>query len=159
MKGSLCHEHEAALPAEELWEVYSKLRLAELVVELMPDVISKIDVEEGVGGVGTVLCLTFGPGVPGFTYYKEKFMKIDHEKRSKEAIIVEGGYLSMGFTSYLVRFEILEKSKDTSIIKSTIEYEVPEEHAQNASFVTTDAVALISEKVSNYLIAKKAKVV
>lgn len=91
------------------------------------------------------------------THYKEKFVKIDHEKRLKEAIIVEGGYLDMGFKSYLVRLEILEKSSDSSIIRSTIEYEVEEEHAQNAAFVTTDALASISQVVSKYLIEKKAK--
>ncbi|ONK71966.1 uncharacterized protein A4U43_C04F14270 [Asparagus officinalis] len=155
MKGSLSHELEVALPAYEVWEVYSTLRLAELTVDLLPDVVSKFEVEEGDGGVGTVLRLTLGPGAPGMTYYKEKFIKIDHEKRLKDAIVVEGGYLNLGFSSYLVRFEILEKSSDSSIIKSTIEYELPDEHAANASFVTTAALAAIAEGVSKHLTEKK----
>lgn len=156
MKGSLAHELEVNLPADKVWEVYGKLRLAKLVVELLPNVISKVDVEEGDGGVGTVLCLTLS-GVPGMTYYKEKFVKIDDEKRLKEAIVVEGGYLDIGFTLYLVRFEILEKDDDSSIIKSTIEYELEEEHAANASFVTIGPLATIAETISKHLAEKKAE--
>lgn len=61
MKGNLTHELEVSLPADEVWEVYGSLRLAELVVELLPNIISKVVVEEGDGGAGTVLHLTL-PG-------------------------------------------------------------------------------------------------
>ena len=64
MKGSLFHKLEVGLPAGEVWEVYGTLRLAQLVVELLPHVLQKVDVIEGDGGVGTVLHLTFPPGEP-----------------------------------------------------------------------------------------------
>nr|WGU11340.1 norbelladine synthase 1 [Crinum x powellii] len=155
MKGSLSHELEVALPADELWEVYSTLRLAELAVELLPNVLSKVVVEEGDGGVGTVLNITLAPGFPGPTYSKEKFTKVDHEKRLKESIIAEGGYLELGFTSHLTRLEITEKEKDSSIIKSTVEYEVDEEHKANASFATTEGLKAIAEAISKHLIDRK----
>nr|WGU11343.1 norbelladine synthase 2 [Crinum x powellii] len=156
MKGSLCHELEVALPAGELWEVYGTLRLAKLVVELLPNAVSKVDVEEGDGGVGTVLHVIYAPGIPGLTYHKEKFVKIDHEKRLKDAVIVEGGHLDLGFSSYLIRFEILERPNNSSIVKSTVEYEVDEEHAASASFATTEPLAAIGEAVSKHLLKKKA---
>jgi len=62
MKGSISHEFESPLPADELWEVYSTLKLAELAAELLPNIISKVDVEQGDGGVGTVLRLELTPG-------------------------------------------------------------------------------------------------
>ena len=74
----------------------------------------------------------------------------------KDTVVVEGGYLTIGFSSYLVRIEIVEKTADSSIIKSTIEYEVDQEHEANASFVSTGPLAAIAEAVSKYLVEKKA---
>lgn len=82
-------------------------------------------------------------------------MKIDHENRVKEAVGVEGGLLELGFTYYSIRFEIVEKESGWSIIRSTVEYEVEEEHAGNASLATTDTVAVIAEAVAGYLSEKK----
>lgn len=62
MKGTLCHELEVGLPAGQVWGVYGTLRLGQLVVELLPNVIQKLDIVEGDGGVGTVLHLTFPTG-------------------------------------------------------------------------------------------------
>lgn len=68
-----------------------------------------------------------------FTSYKEKFTKIDDEKRVKEAEAVEGGYLDIGFIVYWVRFEIIEKGEDCCITRPMIEYDAKEEAATNAS--------------------------
>ena len=80
-------------------------------------------------------------GTPGLTGYKEKFTKIDNEARIKEAEVIEGGYLDLGFSHYLVRFEITEKANDSCIIKTTIEYQVKEEAAANASLVSIEPLA------------------
>lgn len=98
------------------------------------------------------------PGIPGLQFSKEKFVKIDNEKRVKEALVVEGGFLDLGFRSVLYRFEIIEKDSNSSIIKSVIEYEIDEEHAANASFVTVSPLATITEAISKYLIEKKTSV-
>ncbi|XP_010908499.1 norbelladine synthase [Elaeis guineensis] len=158
MKGSLFHELEVGLPASEVWEVYGTLRLAQLVVELLPHVIQKVDVIEGDGGVGTVLKVTFAPGTPGVQFYKEKFVKVDNEKRVKEVLVVEGGFLDLGFRSVLFRLENIEKDSNSSFIKSTIEYEIDEEHAANASLVTTAFLATMAETISKYLTEKKTGV-
>ena len=47
------------MPASEVWELYSTLRLAKLVEEEPASGIEKIDVIEGDGGAGTILKLTF----------------------------------------------------------------------------------------------------
>lgn len=95
-------------------------------------------------------------GTPGFVSYKEKFTKIDKEKRLKEAEVVEGGYLELGFCLYRVRFEIVEKDANSSIIKSDIEYEVEDESASNAALVTTKPLEMIAEAIGKYLTEKKA---
>lgn len=91
-------------------------------------------------------------GFPSGRVCKEKFTKVDDEKRVKESEVIEGGFLDLGFTLYRVRFEIIEKEDDkesSSIIKSTIEYDVKEEAAANASFVSIKHFADIAETAKN----------
>lgn len=64
--------------------------------------------------------------------------------------MIEGGYLELGFTLFLIRFEVIEKDNDSCIIKSIIEYDIKEAAAANASYVTIDAVANIAELSKNY---------
>ncbi|KAG2701191.1 hypothetical protein I3760_06G033300, partial [Carya illinoinensis] len=124
--------------------------------EEVSTLIEKIEVLEGDGGVGTVLKLTFVPGTPGLSTTSEKFTKIDNEKRVKETQVVERGYLEMGFTLYRVRFEVIEEGDDSCIIRSTIEYEVKEEAAANASYVTIEPLEGITQIAKSYLTKNKA---
>ncbi|NP_001237429.1 Norbelladine synthase-like [Glycine max] len=156
MFGQLEHELELHVPASEAWDLFGALEIGKLVAQELPELFQKVELTEGDGGVGTVLKLTFAPGVPGPAGYKEKFTKIDNEKRIKETEVVEGGYLELGFTLFRVRLEVIEKGEESSIIKSTVEYEVKEENAANASLVTIQPVATIAELAKNYLNKNKA---
>lgn len=51
------------MPALEAWELYGTLRLAKLVEQELNSLINKAEVVEGDGGVGTVVKLTFPPGI------------------------------------------------------------------------------------------------
>ncbi|KAF8751027.1 hypothetical protein HU200_012258 [Digitaria exilis] len=118
MEGSLCHEFQTDLPASDVWEVYGSLALGELVPQLLPQVLSKVELVEGDGGAGTVLRVTFPPtGTSGPASYKEKFTVIDNEKYIKEATVIEGGFLDLGFQKYIVRLEIVRQEDGTTIIK------------------------------------------
>ncbi|KAK9144283.1 hypothetical protein Sjap_004186 [Stephania japonica] len=159
MKGQVSHELNVSVPASVVWEIYSGLELGQLVYKLLPDVIKMVELVEGDGGVGTVLKVTFPP-VPGLglTHFKEKFTKIDHENRIKETDVIEGGYLTFGFSLYRVIFEIVEKDAESSTIRSIIEYEVGDEFAENASLVTTKPLEAIAEAIAKYIIdGKKVK--
>ncbi|XP_027356326.1 S-norcoclaurine synthase 2-like [Abrus precatorius] len=151
MFGQLEHELELHVPASEAWDLFGTLRIGKLVEQELPELFHKVELTQGDGGVGTVLKLSFAPGVPGPAVYKEKFTKIDNEKRIKETEVVEGGYLELGFTLFRVRFEVIEKGEESSIIKSTIEYELKEEDASNASLVSVQPVATIAQLAKNYL--------
>jgi len=61
MRRSKTHEFETDVPASELWEVYGTLRASELLHQLLPQVLAKVELVSGDGGVGTVLQLTFPP--------------------------------------------------------------------------------------------------
>ncbi|WJX44899.1 hypothetical protein P8452_31826 [Trifolium repens] len=154
--GQLEHELELHVPASEAWELFGTLGIGKMVVEEIPQIFQKVELIEGDGGVGTILKLTFAQGVPGPVGYSEKFTKIDHENRIKETEVVEGGYLEFGFTLFRVRFEVIEKGEESSIIKTTIEYEVKEEDKANASLVSIQTLANIVEVAKDYLNRNKA---
>ncbi|CAN6249965.1 unnamed protein product [Urochloa humidicola] len=109
MKGSKSHEVEADVPAAELWKIYGTVRFVELVHQLLPQILYQVEVVRGHGGVGTVIKVTLPPGTPGRHSYKEEFVKIDNENRVKEAAVIEGDILELGFNTYVTRFEIVEK--------------------------------------------------
>ncbi|XP_059667426.1 norbelladine synthase-like [Cornus florida] len=154
MFGTVSEEMEVKVSATEAWKLYGTLQLAKLIEEELTDVIHKLEIH-GDGGVGTILNITFPPGTPFFSSYKEKFTKMDHEKRVKEAEVIEGGYLDLGFTLYRGRFEVIEKSENTCITKTTIEYEIKEEAAANASIVSIQPMVKIMEVAANYFIKNK----
>ncbi|KAF8702281.1 hypothetical protein HU200_033049 [Digitaria exilis] len=155
MKGSLRHEFETGLPAADVWEVYGGLLVGDLIPQLLPEVFSKVELVEGDGNVGTVLLVTFPPGTPGSEFFKEKFIKVDNENYIKEVLVTEGGFLDHGFQKYLVRIEIIRKKEKTSIIRSTIEYEVDHEHANNPPVVSTSGLATIAEAITKYIKEQK----
>nr|GLL42803.1 S-norcoclaurine synthase 1-like [Ipomoea trifida] len=152
--GAVSDEIEVKAPAAEAWKVYSTLQLAKLIVEMCPDLLEKFEVVEGDGGAGTILKLSFPASTPMFTHSKEKFTVVDDEKRVKEVEVIEGGYLNLGFTLYRVRLEVIEKDERTCITKTTIEYEVKEESAANASFVSIQSFVAIMNAVATYLTTK-----
>ncbi|XP_004307852.1 PREDICTED: S-norcoclaurine synthase-like isoform X1 [Fragaria vesca subsp. vesca] len=157
ISGKASHELEVEVPASQAWELYGTLGIARLVEQSLSDVISKIEVEQGDGEQGTILKLTFAPGIPGPGWHKEKFTMVDNEKRVKEVEVVEGGYRELGFTFYLIRFEITEAGSSTPsscIIKTTVEYELKEEAAAMVSFVSVDLFANIAQIAKHHLLKK-----
>ena len=59
----LTDELEVNVPASEVWELYRHLGISKLSAEQLKNVIQSIQVLEGDGRVGTVLKLTFVPGI------------------------------------------------------------------------------------------------
>ncbi|XP_048553558.1 norbelladine synthase-like [Triticum urartu] len=154
--GSLWHELETDLPAADVWEVYGGLAIGRLIPQLLPHVLSKVELVEGDGGVGTILLVTFPPqGDSEPRSYKEKFNVIDNEKYIKEAETIEGGFLDLGFRKHLMRIEIVGKEDGKSVIRSTVEYEVDAEHAKNVSLVSTQALASVAEAITKHIKEQK----
>ena len=94
-------------------------------------------------------------GTPGSQTFKEKFIKVDDENYIKEVLVTEGAFLDHGFQKYLVGIEIIGKEEKTSIIRSTIEYEVHHEHANNLPVVSTSGLATIAESITKYIKEQK----
>ncbi|KAF5819679.1 putative (S)-norcoclaurine synthase [Helianthus annuus] len=152
MFGTLSEEAEVKVPASKAWALFGTLELAKLVDG---KIFEAVDVIEGDGGAGTILKLTFKPGL-GFSYCKEKFTKVDHASMVKESQVVEGGILDIGLNLYRMRVEIKENPKDglgsTCVMKLTIEYDIKEEFAANASLVTTEPLLAIMSVANEHLL-------
>ncbi|XP_028753371.1 S-norcoclaurine synthase-like [Neltuma alba] len=127
MHGSVEHEPELGVPAREAWDLYGTLRLGKFLEKELPNLFRKVELVEGDGGLGTILIKTLLPGKLGITFTKEKVTKLDNENRIKENELIEGGYLQLGFTLFKIQFEVKEKGEDSSILKTTIQYELNEE--------------------------------
>ncbi|XP_071720246.1 norbelladine synthase-like [Rutidosis leptorrhynchoides] len=153
MFGSLSEEVEVKVAVDEAWQVYGTMKFADIAAEV---ILERLDVIEGDGGVGTIIKVTFKPGSE-ISYYKEKFTIIDNEKRVKEAEIIEGGYLDIGFTLYRVRIEVKDNTNDNTrsscLVKITIEYELKEEAAANASLVTIEPYVVLMKFANEHLLS------
>ncbi|CAO2043537.1 unnamed protein product, partial [Urochloa humidicola] len=145
--------------ASALWDIYATLRFVELFHELLPQVLRKVEVVRGDGGVGTVTQVTVvPPGNPGGQpmTYQEEFIKIDNKNRVKEAVVVGGDIPKLGFTKYLTRLEIIENGPCSSVIRSTIEYEFDDGRPELEDAVTTAPLDAAAEKIVQYLKEHKA---
>ncbi|KAK8633049.1 hypothetical protein V6N13_013903 [Hibiscus sabdariffa] len=125
--------------------------LGKLLNQLFRDVIGTVEVVYGDGGVGTILKFTFPPGTPGSSYTKEVFTRIDDEQRSEEGEIFEGGLKYVGFEVYRQSSQTIEKDAQSSIIRSTVEYEINDELHELAFLATTKPMETLNEAVGKYL--------
>ncbi|XP_071718369.1 norbelladine synthase-like [Rutidosis leptorrhynchoides] len=128
MLGRISDDVEVKASISEAWEVYNSAKIARIIQEELGYLFT-VALVAGDGGIGTILQVTFRPGVSTLTPYKEKFTKIDHEKKRREIEIIEGGYLDdFGLTSCRVIIELIEKPNDKSscIVRLSFEYEANE---------------------------------
>ncbi|XP_066341921.1 norbelladine synthase-like [Miscanthus floridulus] len=156
MKGIKVHEHETDAPASELWAIYGSLLAAKLLPKLLPHVLAKVELVSGDGGVGTILKQIFPPRIPGLQSYTEKFIKVDNENYIKEVEAIEGDILKLGFMYYMVRLEIISKGPKSSVIRSTIKYEVDDAHPELEAMVGMAAFAATAAKFSEHAKENKA---
>ncbi|KAK3027327.1 hypothetical protein RJ639_040419 [Escallonia herrerae] len=148
MHGTLSDGLEVNVPAHEAWALYGTLKLTTVT-----HFFDKIETIQGDGGVGTILKLTLPAGAAVFDSYEEKYTKVDDAKMVKEAEVISGGYLDLGFTLYRTRFDIIKTSKTSCITKTTIEYDVNEEDVANFTYVSILPMISIMKDAATYLLA------
>ncbi|KAF8044423.1 hypothetical protein BT93_A2419 [Corymbia citriodora subsp. variegata] len=150
MFGQVSHGLEVKVGAAKVWELYGTTKMALLAKEALPDAVVGVDILQGKGEVGTVMKITLAGGFS----YKEKFTKVDHENRVKETEAIEGGFLDMGLSLYRVRFQVIGKDEEElCVIKSTIEYEVPEGVSFDVSIISVKLYADVAQVIKNRLTA------
>lgn len=156
VQGQISSEITVEVAATALWNIYRDKQVSMLTNELLHDVIGSIEIVEGDGGVGTLVKVTLPAGTGGAGYVVEKYTKIDDTGRIKESEIIEGQFKEIGFLLYRVTLEFVENGAESTIAKSTIEYELKDEFASNASVVTTTALETVAQTIGKYLIENAA---
>ncbi|TVU15945.1 hypothetical protein EJB05_39489 [Eragrostis curvula] len=147
MTRSKSYEHETDVSAPQLWAIYGTLRAAELVPEVLPHIFTKTEVVSGDGGVGTVVQMTFSQGGT----FTEKFVKVDNENYIKEALGIDGDILNAGFLYYMIRLEIIDKGPDSSVIRSTVEYDFDDGHPELEAMASTTLLAAVAAEFVKYV--------
>lgn len=153
-RAKICREVEVNAPASALWEVHSTLQLNDAVRKDYGHLYEKVEVLEGDGSAGTIVRFVFQPGVRAPPAFNEKFIKVDHETMTKEIDIIEGGFLDVGFERYFIRTEVIEKDEKSCITRSTIEYDLKDEFAANASLVSIVGLVATTDTANNLAVAK-----
>ncbi|KAK3143833.1 hypothetical protein QOZ80_4AG0305570 [Eleusine coracana subsp. coracana] len=157
MKASKSHELVTDVTASELWKIYSTLRLEELARQLLPQVLQKLTVICGDGGVGTVIQVTvLTPGNSNPVTYKQEFVKIDNKNYIRELTPIEGDFLNLGFTKYVTRFEIIRKGPKSLLIKSSVVYEFDDGRPELEAAASTTPLALAARAIVKYVKEQKA---
>ncbi|MCL7035494.1 hypothetical protein MKW94_028277 [Papaver nudicaule] len=155
MRYELINEMEVAAPAEDIWAVYSSPNLPKLIVKLLPDVFERIDYVEGTGGVGTIIQVVYPAGSVPRTL-KEKFVTIDDHRLLKEVQQIEGGHIAMGVKFHMISFKIIKKSPASCIIRSKIEYIVPDNLAAKISpLINVEGLVGMARAISKYVLDNK----
>ncbi|KAK2965997.1 hypothetical protein RJ640_000962 [Escallonia rubra] len=155
MIGTLSDEFEVNVPAREAWALYGTLQFTYICV---PDLFDKVDVLKGDGGPGTILQPFTKPGTGALFYtYEDEISKVDDKHMVKEVRAHKGGYLSLGFNSYGVRFEVIKKSENSCITKVTVHYDVKEGFISNTSQVSIEPFTALVKYSNNHLIKNHKK--
>ncbi|GMI65944.1 hypothetical protein HRI_000263700 [Hibiscus trionum] len=158
MHGQVSQDTPVGVSAALIWDVYRGLELGRLVDKIASDVIGRVEVLEGNGGVGTVVKLTFppAPGSAESGYMKERFTKVDEENRVKETELVEGGYKALGFDVVRIRLEIIEKDSESCVVRSCIEYEGDDKLVDVVPHVSVKPLETMAEIVAKHLTQNKS---
>ncbi|KAI3840375.1 hypothetical protein MKW92_038867 [Papaver armeniacum] len=145
MTYELINKMKVNASANDIWAVYSSPDLPKIIVKLLPNVFERIDYVKGNGGVGTIIRLVYPPGSVPLTY-KEKFITIDNRRR----------YLDMGVTFYMDTYKIIKTGSDSCIIRSMVQYEVPDNLAAKISpLISVDGLVTMARAISKYVLDNK----
>ncbi|KAI3939242.1 hypothetical protein MKX01_002110 [Papaver californicum] len=146
LKYTLVGELEVAASANDVWAFFASNDAPKLFVQRLPGVFERIETLEGDGG-GSVSSRS----VPLTNL--EKFVTTDNQRRLKEILQTEGGYLDMGVTYFMESFQITRKGSNSCIIKSMINYEVPDDLAANVShLISVECLINMAKVASKYII-------
>lgn len=78
-------------------------------------------------------------------------MTLDQKHYVKEVMTIEGGVLTLGYTSFRTRFEIIKKGKNLTTVKSSYTYEINDADSANEAGTSVSGLGTILKAVVAYL--------
>ena len=145
-------ETTVKVAAEEFWDACRDIKRVRILHEVLGGMVGEPRVEHGDGGVGTIVSVANPPeSFWGKSGTKELYRMIDDEKRITEVEVIEGGVKDLGFDYFLIRVEIIEKDPQTTIVRSTVDYEIYDKLAHKVSLVKMEYFQTSIEAIAKYL--------
>ncbi|KAK3023997.1 hypothetical protein RJ639_045017 [Escallonia herrerae] len=170
MNGTLSYQTAVNVPASEAWLIYGTLQLAYICV---PELFESIKPLKGNGEAGTIIQITTIPGIclsspreldfvtkyvrSLFYMYEDKLAMVDNKTMMKQVEAHKGGYLSLGFNMFGVRFEVIKKNETSCITKVTIIYDLKEGYIANTVHVSIEPFIALVKYSNNYLVNNHKK--
>ncbi|XP_068640866.1 uncharacterized protein [Aristolochia californica] len=136
--------------ASQVWDVYANThQLAEIFKNVPGTALEDIQIV-GDGGLGTLIVLILKPG-NAFRQFTETLVTLDNEKRVKEVDVSEGGFLTVGYTFFRTRFEILAKGPNMATVRKSILYNLQEGSTANLGLASVNENPDQVKAVENFL--------
>lgn len=93
----------------------------------------------------------------GDSHTIELYKRVDDEKRIFELEIVEGGIKLLGFDQCSLRLEIIEKDVETTVVRSTLDFEIDDKLVHNIPLVKMEYFQTVAEIIAEHLNKKRAE--
>ncbi|KAK8942787.1 hypothetical protein KSP39_PZI009287 [Platanthera zijinensis] len=113
---------------KDLWRALTKDKV-EILEKAAPDLLTELRILEGDGiGLGSLIYVSFvpsGAAAPAVLEpFKERIVECDETKHLLSFLGIEGGYMNLGFTHYLVSFKLDDIGAGKTLITSSLTYDL-----------------------------------
>ncbi|KAK8940926.1 hypothetical protein KSP39_PZI010165 [Platanthera zijinensis] len=111
---------------ETLWRALTKDRL-EIFQKAAPGFLTEMKILEGDGfALGSLLCISFGPGAPNQESLKARIVEFDERKHVLTFLGVGEGHMNLGFTHYLESLKLDDAGGGKTVVNASITYDLKE---------------------------------
>ncbi|KAG0496236.1 hypothetical protein HPP92_000927 [Vanilla planifolia] len=136
---------EAEVGIQTLWNGITKDKFT-VLGKAAPSLLQDFQVLEGDGGSGTIFYVTLGPVAKHVPPFKEKFVDLDETEHLASFQTVEGGFLELGFASYVVSLKLDYIGDNRTLVKVVITYDLVKDLEDGTALVDG-----LTNMVSDYL--------
>ncbi|KAK8943042.1 hypothetical protein KSP39_PZI009345 [Platanthera zijinensis] len=111
---------------ETLWRALTKDKI-EVLQKAAPGLLTDGKILEGDEiALGTLLYLNYGPATHELEPLKERIVEFDEGKHVLTFLGLEGGYLNLGFTHFLVTFKLDDVGGGKTKVNASLTYDLKE---------------------------------
>ncbi|KAL0918531.1 hypothetical protein M5K25_010543 [Dendrobium thyrsiflorum] len=157
VSGSFTFEEVSTVGIDRLWKA-GIVDAHNLLPKLLPDFISKVELLEGDGGVGTVKKFHFSEAVKEFRFIVDKTDVLNNENYIIKQTIIEGGLIGLRLKSYSFEMKFEVGSNGGTSEKTTVFYETLDDTPLSAEEQDQirESLSMMTKAVEGHLIANPA---
>lgn len=112
---------------EDLWRAMTRDKI-EVINKAAPVLLTELQILEGDGiALGSLIFVSFGPDAPNVESFKERIVECDETQHLLCFQGIEGGYMNLGFTHYLVSFKLDDAGGGKTLITTSLVYDLEQD--------------------------------